>query len=278
MKEKIEKILEEVKSFHADSKEALEQFRIQYLSKKGTITELFTEFKQVAPEMRKELGMCLNDLKNTIQDIIEEQQKQFETKSEGKTDLDLSLPVDAMNGSRHPLSIVRNEINDIFKRLGFVVAEGPEVEDDFHSRYNATKKIYEYRILLTNKDPLSYDLAYIYPMELDVELFKKALQKFEGTHNYQDFTSKEEDEGGFVRTIYNIEVIKEGDLLRVIFTGNGFMRYQIRNMIGAAINVANKKEPLEFIDEHLKDNKNREIIAYKAPASGLYLVDVIYRD
>ena len=132
MKEKIEKILSEVKSFHADSKEALEQFRIQYLSKKGTITELFTEFKQVAPEMRKEMGMRLNELKNTIQDIIDEQQKQFETKSEGKTDLDLSLPVDAMNGSRHPLSIVRNEINDIFKRLGFVVAEGPEVEDDFH--------------------------------------------------------------------------------------------------------------------------------------------------
>ena len=153
-----------------------------------------------------------------------------------------------------------------------------QVSDDFHARYNATKKIYEYRILLTNKDPLSYDLAYIYPMALDIELFKKALQKFEGTHNYQDFTSKEEDEGGFIRTIHCIEVIKEGDLLRVIFTGNGFMRYQIRNMIGSALNVANNKEPLEFIDEHLKDNKNREIIAYKAPASGLYLVDVIYQD
>ena len=151
-----------------------------------------------------------------------------------------------------------------------------KVSDDFHARYNAVKKIYEYKILLTNKDPLAYDLAYIYPMELDVDLFKKALKKFEGTHNYQDFTSKEEDEGNFIRTIYNIEIVKEGDLLRVIFTGNGFMRYQIRNMIGAALNVANKKEQLEFIDKHLKDNKNREIIAYKAPANGLYLVDVIY--
>ena len=121
-----------MKSFHADSKEALEQFRIQYLSKKGTITELFTEFKQVAPEMRKEMGMRLNELKNTIQDIIDEQQKQFETTNEAKTDLDLTLPVDAMKGSRHPLSIVRSEIEDIFKRLGFVVAEGPEVEDDYH--------------------------------------------------------------------------------------------------------------------------------------------------
>ena len=153
-----------------------------------------------------------------------------------------------------------------------------KVDDDFHARYNAKRKIYEYRILLTNKDPLSFDLAYIYPMDLNIGLFKEALNKFVGEHNYQDFTSKEEDEGNFIRTIYSIDVIKENDLLRVVFNGNGFMRYQIRNMIGAAINVANSKEPLEFIDNHLKEDKTkREIIAYKAPASGLYLVDVLYK-
>ena len=152
-----------------------------------------------------------------------------------------------------------------------------KVDDDFHARYSAKRKIYEYRILLTNKDPLSYDLAYIYPMELNIELFKEALNKFVGTHNYQDFTSKEEDEANFVRTIYSIDLIKQNDLLRVVFNGNGFMRYQIRNMIGSAINVANGKESLSFIDNHLKEDKTkREIIAYKAPASGLYLVDVIY--
>ncbi len=132
MKEKIEQILTEVKAFHADSKEALENFRIAYLSKKGTIAALFNDFKQVAPEMRKEMGMKLNELKNAVQEILEEQQKQFETKTDTKNDLDLSLPAGMMNGSRHPLSIVRNEINDIFKRLGFVIAEGPEIEDDFH--------------------------------------------------------------------------------------------------------------------------------------------------
>ena len=132
MIDKIEKILADIKTFQADNKEALEQFRIEYLSKKGVMTGLFSDFKQVPPELRKEMGILLNELKNTIQDVIEEQQKKFLTKSEGKTDLDLTLPVYAMNGSRHPLSIVRNEINDIFKRLGFVVAEGPEVEDDFH--------------------------------------------------------------------------------------------------------------------------------------------------
>lgn len=152
------------------------------------------------------------------------------------------------------------------------------VNDDFHARYNATKKIYEYRILLTNKDPFSYDLAYIYPMQLDVTAFIDALNRFVGKHNFQDFTSKEEDEGNFVRTVYDVEVIREKnkELIRVIFTGNGFMRYQIRNMIGAAISVANGKEKMSFIDNHLKNGKSREIIAYKAPANGLYLVDVIY--
>ena len=150
------------------------------------------------------------------------------------------------------------------------------VDDSFHSRYSAKKKIYEYRILLKNKDPFQDDLAYVYPMDFDIALFEEALNKFVGKHNYQDFTSKEEDESGFVREIYEINIIKDNDDIKVRFVGNGFMRYQIRNMIGAAISVANKKESLDFIDNHLKDTKIREIVAYKAPASGLYLVDVLY--
>ena len=151
------------------------------------------------------------------------------------------------------------------------------VEDDFHSRYNAKKKIYEYRIVLKNKDPFQDELAFVYPMEFDFDLFKSALDKFVGKHNYQDFTSKEEDEGGFIREIYEINVTKKDNDVAVRFIGNGFMRYQIRNMIGAAINVANKKEGLEFIDYHLKEDKKREIISYKSPANGLYLVDVLYK-
>ena len=150
------------------------------------------------------------------------------------------------------------------------------VDDDFHSRYNAKKKIYEYRIVLKNKDPFQDELAFVYPMEFDFNLFKSALDKFVGKHNYQDFTSKEEDEGGFIREIYEINVTKNDHDIKVRFIGSGFMRYQIRNMIGAAISVANKKENLEFIDYHLKEDKKREIISYKSPANGLYLVDVVY--
>ena len=160
--------------------------------------------------------------------------------------------------------------NDL-KILSFQV-----VDNDFHSRYSAKRKIYEYDILLKNKDPFNFDKAYVYPMDLDIALLTQALKKFEGQHCYQDFTSKEEDEDNFVRTIYRIDVSKNDALIKIIFEGNGFMRYQIRNMVGTAINIANKKEDINFIDYHLKETKNREIVAYKAPAEGLYLVDVLY--
>ena len=151
-----------------------------------------------------------------------------------------------------------------------------KVDDDFHARYSAKRKIYEYHILLKNKDPFMSDKAYLYSMPLDINLLKEALHKFVGEHNFQDFTSKEEDDNHFVRTIYSIDVKEKNELITIRFEGSGFMRYQIRNMVGSAINVANKKEELGFIDYHLSD-KIREIISYKSPACGLYLVDVLYK-
>ena len=150
-----------------------------------------------------------------------------------------------------------------------------KVADDFHARYSAKKKIYQYRIVLKNKDPLLYDQAWVYPMDFDFALFVQTLKKFEGVHNYQDFTSKEEDENGFVREIYEIKMQKMNDEILVLFIGNGFMRYQIRNMIGSAVAIANKKEDINFVDKHL-DSKVRDIISYKSPACGLYLMDVLY--
>jgi phenylalanyl-tRNA synthetase alpha chain len=135
MQEKVSQYLGEIESFITNNSDELEQFRIKFLSKKGLIPALFDDFKNVEPEKRREMGKALNDLKNKAQDKLNMLKAQIEASV--KTDvqgIDLSLPVDYVQpGSRHPLSIVRNEIVQIFSRIGFVVAEGPEIEDDWHN-------------------------------------------------------------------------------------------------------------------------------------------------
>lgn len=135
MKSKIEELLNEIETFVGESKEHVEEFRIKLLSKKGKVTELFDEFKTIAPEMRKEVGQALNQLKNKAQDKVNELKEKFEEQGGGNDQLvDLTLPAEAVTvGSRHPLSLVRNQIVDIFSRIGFTVSEGPEIEDDWHN-------------------------------------------------------------------------------------------------------------------------------------------------
>ena len=130
----VEKHLEEVAAFSPKNNEELELFRIKYLSKKGIMTELFGAFKQVPKEQKKDFGQALNKLKNAIQEKLDKHKSQFEQSVKQSSGLDLSMPVSLDNlGSRHPLSIVRNEIVDIFKRIGFNISEGPEIEDDWHN-------------------------------------------------------------------------------------------------------------------------------------------------
>lgn len=135
MKDRIEELLNEIEAFTANSKEHVEEFRIKILSKKGKVTELFDDFKLVAPEMRKEIGQKLNDLKNKAQDKINHLKEKFEDVSDTKDEtIDLTLPAENIAlGSRHPLSLVRNQIVEIFSRIGFTVSDGPEIEDDWHN-------------------------------------------------------------------------------------------------------------------------------------------------
>ncbi len=133
MKEKIAQLLEQALQAEIQNKEQLEAFRNKYLSKKGLIPALFGDFKSVAPEERKEIGMLLNELKQKIQRIVDEKQQQFQAVTQETVSIDTSLPSIPHGGGRHPLSVVRREINSIFERLGFVIAEGPEIEDDFHN-------------------------------------------------------------------------------------------------------------------------------------------------
>ena len=135
MKEKVQAYIKEIDGFIATTPENLDEFRIKFLSKKGLIPALFAEMRNVASENRKEFGAMLNDLKNRAQQKINDLKETLESSKESrKDDVDLTLPADFMEpGSRHPLSVVRNEIIDIFSRIGFSVSEGPEIEDDWHN-------------------------------------------------------------------------------------------------------------------------------------------------
>ncbi|MBR8719178.1 Phenylalanine--tRNA ligase alpha subunit [Bacteroides pyogenes] len=130
---KIEQLLQEVAALHASNAEELEALRIKYLSKKGAINDLMADFRNVPAELKKEVGMKLNELKNKAQETISALKEQFECQNNDSEGLDLTRTASAVKlGTRHPLSIVRNEIIDIFARLGFSIAEGPEIEDDWH--------------------------------------------------------------------------------------------------------------------------------------------------
>ena len=130
---KINQLLQEVEALKAANAEELEALRIKYLSKKGAINDLMADFRNVAAEQKKEVGMRLNELKNKAQEKIAALKEQFESQDTGCDDIDLTRSAyPGELGTRHPLSIVRNEIIDIFARMGFNIADGPEMEDDWH--------------------------------------------------------------------------------------------------------------------------------------------------
>ena len=133
MIDKIFRILADIDNLKASNPEEFEALRIKYLSKKGIVNSLMSEFRTVSPDQKKEVGLQLNKLKNALQDRINELRRDIENSQEQSADFDLSrtsYPIPL--GTRHPLSIVKEEICDIFKRLGFSIAEGPEIEDDWH--------------------------------------------------------------------------------------------------------------------------------------------------
>ncbi len=134
MKEKINELKQQLDDLKIESEEQLENFRLQFLSKKGKIQALFADFKNLSKEDKPAVGQMVNVLKNQAQDLYNELKKEIETKEDKSTnDIDLTRPVEFSHfGARHPISLVRKEIIDIFNRIGFVISEGPEVEDDFH--------------------------------------------------------------------------------------------------------------------------------------------------
>lgn len=135
MQEKIDQYTSEINSFQPKNNDELEAFRIRFLGTKGIIKDLFEAFKTVSPEEKRVLGKVLNEFKQMAEAKYQALKESLETvEKSDDSELDLTLPGEGFElGARHPLSLVRKEIIEIFKKLGFNVAEGPEIEDDWHN-------------------------------------------------------------------------------------------------------------------------------------------------
>ena len=135
MIEKIHKLIEEAEAFSTQSLKELEEFRIKFLGKKGLLNDLFASFKEVPNEQKKDFGQAINKLKSVAQEKVSSLKATLEnTSNEASLFGDLSRPGEPFNiGARHPISLVKNQIIDIFSRIGFNVSEGPEIEDDWHN-------------------------------------------------------------------------------------------------------------------------------------------------
>lgn len=151
-----------------------------------------------------------------------------------------------------------------------------EVSEEFHARFSAKFKVYFYRIENSKfNSPFNKDFALQLHQNLDVKKMKECAKLFVGKHNFQNFTSKKDDDYNFVRFIERISFRQNGDFLEIELKGNGFMRYMVRMIVGNLIMVGLGKISKEEIEAELK-SKTRKTTSYKAPAKGLYLKKVIY--
>ncbi len=149
------------------------------------------------------------------------------------------------------------------------------VDEKFHARFSATKKEYRYYIM-HNKEDLFYRNYMAFCKRLDIDKMREALNLFQGTHNFQGFCSAEVDKRkDFVKTIYKADLIIKEDVLEFIFEGTGFLKYQIRRMMGLIIDIGLGRDSKEKILE-VFEKKDPKISHKVAPANGLYLYKVTY--
>ena len=222
--------------------------------------------------------------KNTIQEVIEKTLSViFKEKiiifGSGRTDKQVHAygQVFHFESSKQipPLNL-KKALNEMLP-LAIKIKKIEVVDDAFHARYSSHKKVYVYKIKNTKNENVFDNRYYAYIKEkIDISKLKEASSLFIGTHDFKNFTTnKKEEVESFVKTIYEINVKNAKNIIEIEFFGSGFLRYQIRLMVGALLVVATNKKSIDFIEKKLLDNVD-EKCSYKAPPQGLYLKKVIY--
>lgn len=181
-------------------------------------------------------------------------------------DLDKSLDVDKLKYSINKMLPSSIYVKNIDK-----------VSDDFHARFNVKRKEYTYKINLGEYNPIECEYVYQYNNILDIEKMKEASKYFLGEHNFKSYTKGCEDKESYTRTIYDIKLEQNDDILSIVFVGSGFLRYMVRNMVGTLIEVGEKKMEPKFIQQIIEAEDRKES-GICAPACGLYLSNVYYED
>ena len=149
------------------------------------------------------------------------------------------------------------------------------VDKDFHARYQAKEKIYKYIINLGEYNPLERNYVFQYNYQLNIDNIKKAIKFFEGKHDFRAFVTDNKEKENCIRTITKATVSEQDKIITIKFTGNGFLRYQVRNMVGILIKVGENKISPEIVEKIL-ESKDRTKAGKTAPAEGLYLSKVKY--
>lgn len=218
--------------------------------------------------VQKELERALSTLEDRPMKII----------GAGRTDAGVSAKGQVIHFETHKKRLDLERYRNSFNRLlpkDILVTSLEIVPDSFHARYLAKGKVYSYSFHLGERDIFDPHVTQVEVPKFSMEAFEEAIRLFEGTHRFYHFTSRMEDGFDFVRTIERIEILREGDSIKVIFHGDGFMTYMIRLIMGACFHVAEGTMTIDSVKKALK-GEGRKSLPYKAPAEGLCLEEVIY--
>lgn len=219
--------------------------------------------------------------KRTVQDVIEKAlfnifQEDIKIYASGRTD----KGVHALNQVCDFSVITNKDCKSIKQSLNKILPNDiyiksiESVIDSFSSRFNAKYKIYEYRINTTEYNPLNRNYE-LFENRLYLDLIKDAKELFIGKKDFKNFTSKTTDKNNFIRTIYSISIKKTPNGFNLIFKGDGFMKYEVRKIVGVLLEIGKGKLTKDYIEEYL-NKKERDIVSYTASPQALYLKEVIY--
>ena len=177
-------------------------------------------------------------------------------------DLDVDVPIDRL----------KTALNDILPGdIRIISIE--KVTQDFHARFNVTKKVYEYKINTGEYDVFKNNYYYQYKYDFNIDILKEVASLFIGVHNFKNFVSGERD--NYEAIIYNIDINKDNDIITITFEGKSFYRYMVRNLVGAMLDVARGKATIEDV-KNMLDNYDIDNHLSCAPANGLYLNKIYY--